>query len=439
MRQLPATGRRIYRHRTTFRLAAALAGTAMLATACGGGSADDGPVTIRFSWWGNEERARITNQAVDAFEEANPGIRVETESIDFESYFDRLSTSVAAGDEPDVITMGGAYPREYAERDVLLDLSEVSEQLDLGALDEQALSNGEFDGSSYGVPTGVNTFAVIANPAVFEEAGVELPDDDAWSWADYADIAEEISSATSGDTYGSEDPTQPDTLDLYANQRTGLGLYSPEGGVAVEQGTVTQWFELTTGMADAGATPSASMTAELAAQAAPEQTLLGQGRAGMKLAWSNQLAAFREGSGDDLVLLRAPGETTAQGTGMWLQASQLYTISRRSEHPEAAAKLVDFLVNDPAAAEFIKSDRGIPANPEIRAHLEGDLTDSQKVEFAFVDRMSGLVDGDFVIGPTGSTESVDLLQRTNESVLFGRQSPAEGAEQFVTGLTDAVS
>ncbi|GAA1763286.1 ABC transporter substrate-binding protein [Streptomonospora arabica] len=440
MRQSSATGGRATRRRTTFSLAAALTGTAMLATACGGGSETDGRVTLRFSWWGSEERAQITNKAVDAFEKANPDITVETESIDFESYFDRLSTSVAAGDEPDVITMGGAYPREYAERGVLLDLAEVSEQLDLGALDEKALSNGEFDGSAYGVPTGVNTFAVVANPAVFEEAGVELPDDDAWGWEDYAEIAGEVSEGTPGDVYGSEDPTQPDTLDLYANQRTGLGLYAPGGGVAVERGTVNDWFELTTALEEAGATPSASMTAELAAQAAPEQTLMGRGKAGMKLAWSNQLAAFREASGDDLVLLRAPGETTsAEGTGMWLQASQLYTISKRSEHPEEAAALVDFLVNDPRAADFIKSDRGIPANPEIREHLEGDLSESQKVEFAFVDRMSGLVDGDFVIGPTGSTESVDLLQRTHEAVLFGRQSPSQGAKQFVTELSDAVS
>ncbi|MUL40316.1 sugar ABC transporter substrate-binding protein [Streptomonospora sp. PA3] len=439
MRQLPTTGGRGVRPRTTFRLAAALTGAAMMTTACGGGSGDSGEVTIRFSWWGSTERAEITNQAVDAFEKAHPNITVETESIDFESYFDRLSTSVAAGDEPDVITMGGAYPREYAERGVLLELSEVSDHLDLGALDEKALSNGEFDGENYGVPTGVNTFSVVANPRIFEEAGVELPDDDSWSWEDYAAIAEEISAGTPDDVYGSEDPTQPDTLDLYANQHTGQGLYSPQGGVAIEPPTVERWFGLTTGMTDAGATPSASMTAELAAQAAPEQTLLGQGRAAMKLAWSNQLAAFREGSGDDLVLLRAPGETTAQGTGMWLQASQLYTISKRSEHPEAAAKLVDFLVNDPRAADFIKSDRGIPANPEIRAHLEGDLTASQQVEFAFVDRMSGLVDGDFVIGPTGSTESVDLLQRVNDAVLFGRQSPEQGAKQFVTELKNAVS
>jgi multiple sugar transport system substrate-binding protein len=426
--------------RRAYRLATAALGAALLASACGGESGDDGgDVTIRFSWWGNEDRAKITNQAVDAFEKANPGIIVETESIDFNSYFDRLATSVAANDEPDVITMGGAYPREYADRGVLLDLDTVKGDLDLGELDKGALANGTFDDTRYGVPTGVNTFGLIANPAIFEAAGVPLPDDDAWSWSDFVRIATEISDKSPDGTFGAADPTAPDALDLYANQKTGEGLYRDGGGLAIEAKTVRSWFDMTTKLMREGATPPASLTAELAGQPAPEQTLMGQGRAGMMFGWSNLITAYRQASGADLVLLRAPGETTDEGTGMWLQASQLYTISKRSEHPEAAAKLVDFLIADPRAADLIKADRGIPANPDIRAHLEESLDDSGKVEFAFVDRMSELVDGHFVIGPTGSTESVDILTRVNDSVLFGQTSPADGAEQFVTELTDAVS
>ncbi|MHA6616762.1 ABC transporter substrate-binding protein [Pseudonocardia sp. DLS-67] len=420
------------------RLVAVLLGAALVAAGCGA-APDDGPVTIRFSWWGNDERARITNQAVDAFEAANPGITVETESIDFNSYFDRLATSVAGSDEPDVITMGGAYPREYADRGVLLDLAQVSQQLDLSALDEHAMAGGNFEGTQYAVPTGVNTYGLVVNPALFEAAGVPLPDDDTWSWEDLARTATEISARSPEGTFGVEDPTSPDVLDLYANQLTGEGLYTAEGTIALQQQVAQRWWELTTGLMASGAAPPASLTAELEGQPAPEQTLIGQGRAAMKFGWSNLLSAYRQASGADLVMLRAPGETTAEGPGMWLQASQLYTISRRSEHPQEAARLIDFLISDPRAADFIKADRGIPANPEIRTHLEGGLDESRKVEFAFVDRMSGLVDGHFVIGPSGSTETLGIVTRLNDAVLFGQLPPAQAAEQLVTEMTAAVS
>lgn len=411
-----------------------------LSAACGSDSADTGgPVTIRFSWWGNEDRAKITNEAVDAFEKANPNITVKTESVDFNSYFDRLATSVAAGDEPDVITMGGAYPREYADRGVLLDMTAVANDLDLSKLDEPALSNGNFGGKQYGVPTGVNTYGIVANPAIFNQAGVKLPNDNKWDWDDYVRIAKEISDKAPDGIYGADDPTAPETLDLYANQKTNEGLYSKKGGVAIDKKTVKDWFTMTTKLMKDGATPAASVSAEQDAQTAPEQQLLAKGKVAMMFGWSNLLTAYQDAAGTNLVMLRCPGETTGKGPGMWLQASQLYTISKRSKHPEAAAKLVDFLVSDERAADLIKADRGIPANETIRAHLEANLDPEAKVEYDFVDRMSKLVDGDFVIGPTGSTESVDILTRVNQAVLFGQESPDAGAEQFVTELTNAVS
>ncbi|MET3367019.1 UNVERIFIED_CONTAM: hypothetical protein ABIE34_000240 [Jeotgalibacillus campisalis] len=71
--------------------------------------AEDGPVEIRFSWWGNATRAELTNKAIKEFEAANPNIKVKPEYGDIGGYFDKLATQVAANDAPDVITMGGAY------------------------------------------------------------------------------------------------------------------------------------------------------------------------------------------------------------------------------------------------------------------------------------------------------------------------------------------
>jgi multiple sugar transport system substrate-binding protein len=53
--------------------------------------------------------------------------------------------------------------------------------------------------------------------------------------------------------------------------------------------------------------------------------------------------------------------------------------------------------------------------------------------------MAEHVDGHFVIGPTGSTESVGILTRLNDAVLFGQVDPAQAGEQFVAELTTAVS
>jgi multiple sugar transport system substrate-binding protein len=434
-------------HAPTYRAARritalALAGLLLALPGCGGDSgsgSDDpnAPVTLRFSWWGNEDRAKLTQKAIDAFQTANPGITVKPEYGDFNGYFDKLATSVAANDAPDVITLGGAYPREYGDRGALLDLAEVKDTLKTDKIDQAALSNGNFDGKQYGVPTGVNAFGVVVNPKVFKAAGVPLPDDDTWTWDDFRRIAEQVAKGSPKGTYGAEDPTSADMLDLYARQR-GESLYTEEGKVGISEKTLTDWFTMTTALRDAGATPPAALTSELAGQPAPEQTLMGRGLAGMQLDWTNQLGSLRKASGVELLLMRAPGESAATKPGMWLQASQIYTISARTKHQEAAAKLVNFLVNDPAAGKITLANRGIPANSEVLAAVKPSLPKDEGASADFIAQITPKVGPALIIGPTGSTESVKILERTNAEVLFNRQTPAQGAKRFLEELTSAI-
>ena len=48
------------------------------------------------------------------------------------------------------------------------------------------------------------------------------------------------------------------------------------------------------------------------------------------------------------------------------KASMYWSVSARSEHPEAGAKLVDFLLTDPAATKILTTERGIPAIPAVQ-------------------------------------------------------------------------
>lgn len=60
----------------------------------------------------------------------------------------------------------------------------------------------------------------------------------------------------------------------------------------------------------------------------------------------------------------------------WLQPSQLWVISKDTVDKDAAALLMDFLVNDMDAGKALGIERGIPANADIRAMIAetGDIT-----------------------------------------------------------------
>jgi multiple sugar transport system substrate-binding protein len=305
------------------RGAALLATAALLLTACGGGDekndapadttdgaeepAGDGgevseePVTIRFTWLGSDERAATTQQVIEEFQKEYPHITVQGEPKSFDGYFDTLATQMAAGDAPDVITFGGSYVLEYGARGALVDLNTLS-TMDMSPFNESILASSTVDGVVYGAPTGGNTVAVIANPAIFEAAGVEMPDDDSWTWEEFVQIANDISAGTPEGTYGVE--MRPyDVLGAYAAQQTDGGLYNMDGGLEATPDVLEAYWDMELSLLDGGGMPSAELTSEVM-MAGVEQTLMGQGKSAMIMGYSNQVGDYATASGQDLVLLR---------------------------------------------------------------------------------------------------------------------------------------
>ncbi|GAB4086089.1 extracellular solute-binding protein [Myceligenerans cantabricum] len=416
--------------------AAAAGSAALLLAACGGGSDGAGPdeeIELRLAWWGEAERAAATQEAIDAFTAEHPNISVVPESGDFEPYFDKLATQTAAGDAPDVFALGGAYPLEYGANGALLDLGSLPDDLDMSAFDEAETTNATVDGTVYGAPTGGNAIALIANTALFDEAGIEVPQDTAdMTWDEFADLATDLSRELPEDTYGFEMRVN-DILGVYAGQRDG-GIYTWEGTLGVDAATLTEFWEMERGLITSGAQPDAETTVEFEAQS-PELTLMGTGRAAMTFGYSNLLGTYEEASGDDLVLLTVPGESEFTKPGTTVLPSQFWAIGARTEHPEAAAMLVDWLVNSPEAASSILADRGLSFNDDVVAAIEQDLSESDQEVAAF---QSTVEAEPAPPQPEGGSILNDTTTRLNQDVMFERATPEDAAQAFVDELSAAL-
>ena len=91
-----------------------------------------------FSYWGSDARQKLTEEAIKKFEEKNPTIDVEGDFSDWDSYYEKLATKVAANDAPDVMTIEIRGLSEYAGRGTLADLSGKVNTADL---DQQVLAS----------------------------------------------------------------------------------------------------------------------------------------------------------------------------------------------------------------------------------------------------------------------------------------------------------
>ncbi|ASU58570.1 ABC transporter substrate-binding protein [Nocardiopsis dassonvillei] len=431
----PGNGRPQARRRSPFlSVAAGVGAVVMAATACGGSEPDDGTVELRFSWWGADDRHSTTQQVIDLFEAENPGITIVPEYTDWAGYWDRLATSTAANDAPDIITQEERYLREYGDRGALLDLNEV--ELDLSGIDPLVAESGDLDGQTFGVATGVNAYAILADPQAFEEAGVEMPDDETWTWDDYVEISAQISEATDGEVVGTQSMSYNETgFQIFARQR-GENLYAEDGSLGFSQETLEEWFSVTEQLVENGGQPGAAESVEIEA-GGPDQSVLSTNQGAMAHFWTNQLGGISASSGRDIELLRYPGESTEDRTGMFFKPAMFYSISAGTEHPEEAALFVDFLLNSEEAAELILADRGLPANVDVRSHIIDSLPEADARSAVFLSEIEGtIVDGN-PPPPIGAGQVVDITKRVTEDLTFGELTPAEAAEQFMSEVEAA--
>ena len=393
----------------------------------GDGAGGDG--SLRFAWWGNEKRDALTNQALELYLEQNEGVSVSAEPTDWGGYWDRLATQIAGGDIPDIIQMDEGYLAEYASRDVLLDLSGTD--LETSAFDPAALDAGTVDGGLFAINAGINTPVLLANPAVFEAAGVEMPDDSTWTWDDLVDLASRITEGTEDGTYGVQqigiqgDPP----LSVYLRQ-LGAERFSDEGiGFTAEH--LQQWMELALRLQDTGAAPPADVAVEESGQTV-DQSLFAVGRCALQSQWSNQIVTLDGPLDGTVVPLRMPSMTgSAADAQLWYKASMYFSVSASSPNQDAAVALVDWLVNSPDAGRILLAERGIPANLDVREAITGELGASDAKAADFIAAIAEELGDPPHITPPGGSAVGDAVQRAMEDLVFGRADPATASAAAV--------
>jgi len=423
--------------RSYLKLSAAVAASALTLTGCSSGGApaaeETGPVTIRFTWWGGDARQKATQKVIEAFQAENPNITVVGEYSDWTGYWDKLATQVAANDAPDVIQMDEKYVREYGDRGALLDLKKLT-GLNTSGIEADTLKSGEVDGKLVGLVTGIATFCIAANPSVLAKAGVALPDDTKWTWEDYRKIGQQISQSGAGTGVGVQYGDQD--LYIWARQH-GDRLYDDDGKVAIKPETVVSFWKNVHDLSASGAGPKPSVIIENAS-ASLNQTALAKNEMAFSGVFSTQLTAYSGASGQELKLLRLPGESSAKERGAYYKPSMFWSVSSRSKHQKAAEKFLNYLTNSQTAGDIMLTERGIPANAKVREAISPKLNATDKAAIAFTDSIADEVRPAPPITPSGGSTITDILSRYTSDILFDRTTPEKAAQPFIDELSSSL-
>jgi multiple sugar transport system substrate-binding protein len=414
---------------TTMGLAGCAPGSQGDSGSQGGG--EGGAAELALAWWGNPTRNKNTEDMIAAYTQANPNVKISGQPGEFNSYWDKLATQTAGGQAPDIIQMSLNYIAEYGTRGALLDLKDV----DVSKFAEGTVDSGKISDKLVGVNAGINSAIIFANPAVFEKAKMQLPDDKTWTWDQMAEVAAEVASKA-GVPFGvaSLMGLSHDGFNLFLRQN-GKELFTPDG-LGFEAADAQAWYDLMVKFQKAKATGTPEQISEESAKPL-DQSAIVVGDAAMQYYNSNQLeavsAAGKEATGGELMaMLRFPSLTgNANDRKDWYRASMLWSASAKTKNPEAAIAWINWFANDPAAAGIDKAERGIPPNTEILSEVTPKLSEAQQVVAKFITDIKPEVANTPIAPLPGGGSLPEVLFRNGIDVLFGRASSADSAQKFV--------
>jgi multiple sugar transport system substrate-binding protein len=392
---------------------------------------DGAQIELRVSWWGNQERHDRTIAAIELYEQLNPHVDITYEFSGFADYWTLMTTQATGGNLPDVMQMSYAYITEWTSRGLLLPLDPYidSDVLNTAYIADATLQTGIVNDQQIGIALGVSPDAWVLDLDAFEEAGVELPAQD-WTWADLERIALELHEALGIWGAGTDLIEYQVWEAVHVGAGEG-GIYGAEGEFTWTDQPTIDHLNMVLRLQEAGAIPARAEAVEI--EASGISTLI-DGRAAMDASLgSNLLVGMWENAGADrrFALIHIP-RSEGGAPSVFIKPSMYWSIPANTEHPEEAARFIDWFVNSIEANEILLAERGVPVNSIVRESLAPSMVQAQQEIFAYVGRVEA--DGSPMppLAPAGQGDVRNnlYLQEMIDPVLYGMISPEEAVAQF---------
>lgn len=397
--------------------------------------ASEGQITLRISWWGGEARHNATLKALERYEELNPGINVEPEYGGFDGFQQKLITQLSGQSAPDIVSIDQPWLSDINRQGNLLVDLKTLDAIDTSQFDENLMKNClEYDGRLLGVPTGANTNVLMYNREVFKEKGIDVTGKTTW---------EDITAM--GEKLHAEDPefhllnVEQTNINLmlhsFLQQKTGEYIFNSDYERTFTEDQLKEGFQMVVDWLDKGVIEPVE-SSNLYLNRWYENPKWVNGTLGMCQLWLASASTLTVDGTIDVGIAPMIRGKEEKGTGIMVRPSLIYGIPTSCKHPEEAAKLINWMLNDPEAVEIQGDVRGVPASQIARETLlsKGLLSEESNQTMD-----NAMKEGAMVIPnlPTGEMEQIwlDVIQEVEYKVL----SPEEGAKKLVEQFDDLLA
>jgi multiple sugar transport system substrate-binding protein len=377
----------------------------------------------------SQEQLEHTIAALEAYSEKFPNVQISPEFTDYDSYVDKLATEAAGGNAPDLMSTNADIEGEYSRRGVLRPLEEfVPSVIDLSDYSEGTVFSNTIDGQLFGIPNDCIAPSLIYNTAVFEEIGMEVPDQ-MWTWEQYAQTANDIAAAKGEGFYGTEDGGNSYiACDMFLRGR-GKEFYTADRNLGFDQADLAAWLGFWQDLRESGGTPPGDIQA-LASGDDLSRTGLITGNAAILPQLTDTYFGLQALTENPLGIHLLPNgfEGSELTQHHYTYAGNSSSVSAKTEHADTVIDIIRFMHTDPEGIKIFYRGSGlVPASNTGRSTLRDEGSPDEQRILDYIDLI--LEDASTPRNPAIAGVSA-ILGRMNEEVAFNRLSVDEAAQQF---------
>ncbi|MCI8623396.1 MAG: carbohydrate ABC transporter substrate-binding protein [Provencibacterium sp.] len=389
------------------------------------------PVTLSFSWWGNQTRTERTEGACKLYTEMNPHVTFELNPISGKEYWDKLTALAAGGNAPELMQQDYDRFRIFQEKGILEEMNAYvdSGAIDLSGIPEVFLGSGQVDGKYYAFNLGVNSPCLVYNKTMMDAAGITVPEQPTWD--DFHALAKEVYEKTGvktsyGTYYGPQHQIRMSVRNagkhVYNADGTGLGF--DDAGL-VERVFANYEYSYTSGYGVPGEMYTGATSVELG----PIVT----GDSWCEFLSSNQVVALQAAMEDELAMVMNPEFADKTMDAAFLKPSVLISLSSQGtqEEKDAAAAVVNYLLNSVEANDILLAERGVPINTEVREAIADKVDEATKKTFDFISLVEGHCSEIDAPDPSCASELDAAAKVLMDEVLYGKKTAKQAGEEWM--------
>jgi len=341
----------------------------LLAPACGlftggpgGGGSDEAPGTVVVALPADDPGAIAARQELaEKFMEDNPKIPVKIQTIPAEGYDQKVFTSIAAGNPPDIFGSGDIIIPTIVTKGYAVDLNKYVERdnFNLKAFYPEVLDGLTFNGQLVGLTDNWDTQVMYYNRDLFDAAGMDYPDA-SWTWEDFVSAGRQLTEGEGAKkVFGAAHGTwfAPVFNSIWANG--GDVLSKDASRCTIDSPQATAAIQGIADLINEGISPTPS---QLEGQS-PVQLML-SGRVGMFIDAGRWAAYELQEAGDRVNWAVAPVPKGSEGRANFFHLA-MFAIAKGSDSEENAWEFLKYMVSEEASQVLLENAQGIPARKKL--------------------------------------------------------------------------